>query len=224
MITYGFVLKRMAAVSLVAATVWLVPQIVEQVDHPPVAVMPTRAATAPPALTFTPPTAAPTRIALGNPAAYPNYGPAAELRSVEWLNVQTPPILADLRGRVVLLAFWGIDCAECLEVLPYVRQWDALYADQGLTVFGIHTPKFDHERSLAALRAELVRLDVTYPVAQDDANAIWQSYGGRVRPTVLLIDKAGNLRYVRESASGYDATESAIQALLAEIHTPSATP
>ncbi len=184
------------------------------------AYVPTHAASAIPALTFTPPTAAPTRVALGNAAPYPNYGPAAELRPVEWLNTETPPRLADLRGRVVLLAFWGIDCAECLQVLPYVRQWDAAYADQGLTVIGIHTPLLASERSLAALRAELVRLDVTYPVAQDDDNAIWQSYGGRIRPTINLIDKAGNLRYQREAASGYDATESAIQALLAEIHTP----
>ena len=220
MITYGFVLKRMAAVSLVAATVWLISQIVEQMERPQVVAMPTRAATAPPALTFTPPTARANADRAGQCRALPELRSRRRTPQVDWLNAETPPRLADLRGRVVLLAFWGIDCAECLEVLPYVRQWDALYADQGLTVIGIHTPKFDHERSVAALRAELVRLDVTYPVAQDDQNAIWQSYGGRVRPTLLLIDKAGNLRYVRESASGYDETERAIQALLAEIHTP----
>ncbi len=222
MITDRWTLKQLASAILIALAVMVGIEVVRQMpEQIEIAALPTLAAAVPPALTFTPPTLAPTRVALGNAAPYPNYGPAAELRPVEWLNAQTPPRLADLRGRVVLLAFWGIDCAECLQVLPYVRQWDALYADQGLTVIGIHTPKFDHERSLAALRAELVRLDVTYPVAQDDENAIWQSYGGRVRPTLLLIDKAGNLRYVRESASGYDATESAIQALLAEIHTPS---
>ncbi len=42
--------------------------------------------------------------------------------------------------------------------------------------------------------------------------------GASARPS--LIDKAGNLRYQREAASGYAETESAIQALLAEIHTP----
>ena len=69
--------------------------------------------------------------------------------------------------------------------MPYVRQWDALYADQGLSVMGIHTPQTDGERSLAALRAELVRLDVHYPVAQDADSAIFQSYGQRVRPAIL---------------------------------------
>ncbi len=221
MITDRWTLKQFATATFVALVVMIGVEVVRQMpERIEIAAVPTPIPTTLPALTFTPPTAAPTRVALGNAAPYPNYGPAAELRSVDWLNTETPPRLADLRGRVVLLAFWGIDCAACLQALPYVRQWDAAYADQGLTVIGIHTPLLASERSLTALRAELVRLDVTYPVAQDDQNAIWQSYGGRIRPTINLIDKAGNLRYQREAASGYDETESAIQALLAEIHTP----
>ncbi len=221
MILDRWALKQFAKATIVALGLTIGVEIIRQLPEPiEIASVPTLAVTVIPALTFTPPTAAPTRIALGNAAPYPNYGPAAELRPVEWLNTETPPRLANLRGRVVLLAFWGIDCAECLPVLPYVRQWDALYADQGLTVIGIHTPVRASERSLTALRAELVRLDVTYPVARDDQNAIWQSYGGRIRPTILLIDKAGNLRYQREAGGGFDATESAIEALLAEIHTP----
>ncbi len=223
MFIYGFSIKRAVSILLVLFTAlivvgWFIGLL--EARGQAVAFVPTPITpTIPPALTFTPPTAASTRLAPLDLAPYPIYGPAAELRSTVWLNSATPPRLADLRGQVVLLAFWSFDCTPCMQVLPYVRQWDALYADQGLTVIGIHNPQGDNERSIANLSAELTRLDITYPVAQDSENTMWQAYGQLIRPTLYLIDKGGNLRYQHVDVGGYDETESAIQALLAETHT-----
>ena len=177
------------------------------------------APTSPPAaLTFIAPTVAPTPAATRELAPYPVYGPAAELRDTVWLNTKgsAPPRLANLRGQVVLLEFWAFDCLPCVPTLSNVRAWNTIYGDQGLTVIGIHYPKVAEEHNYDALAAALVRLNISYPVAQDNDGATWSAYGQQVWPTLSLIDKRGYLRYQQVGAGGYDAMEAAIQALLAE--------
>ena len=64
-----------------------------------------------------------------------------------WLN--SPPLTPEgLRGRVVLVDFWTYTCVNWLRTLPYVRAWAAKYAEQGLTVIGVHTPEFDFEHDV----------------------------------------------------------------------------
>ena len=187
-----------------------------------VEVTPTRptllvAPTLPPAaMTFVAPTTAPTPAETRVLAPYPVYGPAVELRDEVWLNTDTPPRLADLRGRVVLLEFWAFDCVPCVPVLSNVRAWNTIYGGEGLTVIGIHYPKIAEERDYDALAAALVRLNITYPVAQDNDGRTWSAYGQQVWPTLTLIDKRGYIRYVQVGAGGYDAMEAAIQALIDE--------
>jgi thiol-disulfide isomerase/thioredoxin len=171
-----------------------------------------------PAMTFIPPTAVPTLAATPQYADYPNYGPAAELRDDVWLNTDPdqPLRLADLRGQVVLLEFWTFECINCIHVLLYVHAWYNTYHDQGLTVIGIHYPEFSYEADYNNLVAALKRLDVPYPVAQDNDGATWRAYGQRYWPTLYLIDKRGNIRYQRIGEGGYGTTEQVIQDLLAE--------
>src|SRR5262245_24482363 len=64
-----------------------------------------------------------------------------------WLN--SPPLSApELRGKVVLVDFWTYTCINWLRTLPYVRAWADKYRDQGLVVFGVHTPEFEFEKNI----------------------------------------------------------------------------
>ncbi|MEO8396157.1 MAG: redoxin family protein [Chloroflexota bacterium] len=210
----------MAAV-LIFALISLALTVLRQ-GSPPGEMTPTRPAiivapTNPPAaMTFVAPTTAPTPAETRVLAPYPVYGPAVEMRDQVWLNTETPPRLANLRGRVVLLEFWAFDCVPCVPVLSNVRAWNTIYGDQGLTVLGIHYPKIAEEHSYDELAAALIRLNITYPVAQDNDGLTWSAYGQQVWPTLTLIDKRGYIRYQQIGAGGYDAMEAAIQALIAE--------
>ncbi len=146
----------------------------------------------------------------------PDLGPAPELTNQVWLNADGPLRLADLRGHVVLLDMWTFGCINCQRVIPYLREWHDTYSDQGLVVIGNHYPEFDYERDLENLKEALVRLEVTYPVAQDNDRATWGAYNNRYWPTLYLIDKAGHIRYTHIGEGRYAETEAAIQALLAE--------
>ncbi len=146
----------------------------------------------------------------------PDLGPAPELTNQVWLNTEGPLRLADLRGSVVLLDMWTFGCINCQRVIPYLRSWHESYADQGLVVIGNHYPEFDYEADLGNLKEALVRLEVPYPVAQDNDRATWSAYRNRYWPTLYLIDKNGHIRYTHIGEGAYPETEAAIQALLAE--------
>ena len=83
-------------------------------------------------------------------------------------------------------------------------------------MIGNHYPEFGYERDLANLKQALVRLEVEYPVAQDNDRKTWGAYRTRFWPTLYLIDKQGNLRYQHIGEGRYEETEAAIQFLLGE--------
>ena len=162
-------------------------------------------------------------VAMASPAqqaALRDYGLAPELHDSVWLNSDRALRLADLRGQVVLLEMWTFGCINCIRTIPYVRQWHETYADSGLVVIGNHYPEFNYERDLNNVKDSLIRLDIPYPVIQDNDRETWGAYNNRFWPTIYLIDKQGHLRYKHIGEGRYDTTEAAIQTLLAEEYSP----
>lgn len=177
----------------------------------------------PPTATATPsPTAQPMPTQMRDLAALPTRGAAPELVNFSWLNSDRPLRLGDLRGQVVLLEFWTFDCINCIRTLPYVQRWHQTYAGQGLVVIGNHYPEFSYERDINNVAAAAERLGVTYPIALDTDGTTWRAYNQRYWPTIYLIDKWGEIRYMHIGEGAYDRTEQSIQALLAETYTPQA--
>jgi thiol-disulfide isomerase/thioredoxin len=149
-------------------------------------------------------------------SAYPDRGPAPEIANQVWINTDKPLRLADLKGKVVLLEMWTFECINCQHVLPYLEGWYQKYASQGLVVIGNHTPEFSYEADLGNLKQAVQRLNIKYPVDQDNDGATWNAYHNLYWPTAYLIDKNGHIRYQTIGEGMYTETEAAIVALLAE--------
>jgi thiol-disulfide isomerase/thioredoxin len=145
-----------------------------------------------------------------------NFGAAPELNNEVWLNTDHPLRLADLRGKVVMLDMWTFGWINCQHVIPSLRGWYEEYGSQGLVVIGNHFPEFSYEKELGSLKQAIRRLEVTYPVAQDNDGRTWSAYNNRYWPTMYLIDKRGDIRYKHIGEGHYEETEAAIKALLAE--------
>jgi thiol-disulfide isomerase/thioredoxin len=151
-------------------------------------------------------------------------GPAPSWKNSSWLNSDRPLTLAQLRGRVVLLNFWVFTCYNCTNTVPSLVDFDRKYRDRGLTIIGIHTPEFppyagEHDRGnlLRALR----QYHIEYPNAQDNDSRTWNLYGIRFWPSLVLIDKAGVIRYqgageFHLNDDTYDLWDRRIRGLLAE--------
>lgn len=103
-------------------------------------------------------------------------------------------------------------------MIPSLREWHNKYQDQGLVIIGNHYPEFSHEEDLDNLKSAVKELNIEYPVAQDNDGRTWRAYNTRYWPTLYLIDKKGNLRYVHIGEGAYGETEAAIQILLAETY------
>ncbi|MEJ2706983.1 MAG: redoxin domain-containing protein [Anaerolineales bacterium] len=101
-------------------------------------------------------------------------------------------------------------------MIPSLREWYDKYAQGGLVVIGNHYPEFNYEAELENLKAAIIRLDVPYPLVQDNQGENWRAFNNRYWPTLYLIDKRGDIRYRHIGEGRYAETEAAIQALLAE--------
>ncbi|WP_313076290.1 cytochrome c biogenesis protein DipZ [Agrobacterium pusense] len=155
--------------------------------------------------------------------ALPVEGTAPSLDgAVEWLN--SPPLAReDLRGKVVLIDFWTYSCINCIRTLPYVRAWAKKYRDQGLVVLGVHAPEFAFEKKIDNVRQAVAGFKIEYPVAIDNDYRIWRAFDNSYWPAHYLIDAKGQIRYHHFGEGDYRETEEAIQDLLREAGSTSAS-
>ncbi|MDH0871488.1 cytochrome c biogenesis protein DipZ [Agrobacterium pusense] len=155
--------------------------------------------------------------------ALPVEGPAPSLDgAVEWLN--SPPLAReDLRGKVVLIDFWTYSCINCIRTVPYVRAWAEKYRDQGLVVIGVHAPEFAFEKKIDNVRQAVAGFKIEYPVAIDNDYRIWRAFDNSYWPAHYLIDAKGQIRYHHFGEGDYRETEEAIQDLLREAGSTSAS-
>ncbi|GAA4283579.1 redoxin domain-containing protein [Brevibacterium daeguense] len=120
--------------------------------------------------------------------------------------------LADLRGKVVLLDFWTFCCINCLHVLDELRPIEEKYADE-LVIIGVHSPKFEFERTVEAVDKAVERYQVEHIVLDDPDLVTWQAYTARAWPTLVVIDPEG---YVVASMSG-EGHSAGLGALIEEL-------
>ena len=132
-----------------------------------------------------------------------------------WIN-SAPLTARELRGKVVLVDFWTYSCINCLRSLPYVEAWAQKYKDSGLVVIGVHTPEFDFEKQPANVQKAVTKFGITYPVALDSDEKIWDAFDNQYWPAHYFIDAKGKVRYEHFGEGDYDKSEQWIQELLAE--------
>lgn len=144
------------------------------------------------------------------PDAPPLDGAAA------WLGVDAPIAIESLRGQLVILDFWTYCCINCMHVLPLLRDIEHEFADQPLTVLGVHSAKFDAERDPRRIREAMKRYGVEHPVAVDSDMKIWDRYGATGWPTLALIRPNGKIAGLASGEPDGNLLRAAIRTILAE--------
>lgn len=135
----------------------------------------------------------------------------------DWIN-STPLNLKQLRGRVVLLDFWTFDCWNCYRSFPWLKSVEEQFAQRELTVIGVHTPEFDHERIRANVLRKVKEFALDHPVMIDNDYSYWRAMGNRYWPAFYLLDKQGRIRsvYFGETHIG-DRRATAIEKRIGEL-------
>jgi thiol-disulfide isomerase/thioredoxin len=132
-----------------------------------------------------------------------------------WLNSEPVPITA-LHGRVVLLHFWDFTSSSCIRTIPYLKEWSRIYESFGLSVIGVHRPRYKFGQNPETVFRSIERLGISYPVVLDNQHLLSAQYDIRSIPSLLLIDTSGFVRYQCTGEGGYELTEQLIQRHLYE--------
>lgn len=122
---------------------------------------------------------------------------APEFVGGPWLNTagHAPVTLASRRGEVTVVEFWTFGCINCRRNLPIYARWHKRFANQGVTIIGVHTPETPTERVAANVAARVKDLGIEYPVLLDADLRNWNRWRQQYWPTTYLVDKHGRIRY-----------------------------
>lgn len=135
------------------------------------------------------------------------------LKTSEWINSE-PMTLEELRGKVVLIDFWAWSCPECAKTLPHLKDLHVKYADQGLVIIGVHTPRGEFEKNVDDVRRAVAEKGIEYPVTIDHEYLTWLDYLANAWPTHYVVDQEGVIQLSHTGIGRYEETEAVIQRLL----------
>ncbi len=156
-------------------------------------------------------------VMAGRPAA-----PAQEKAAGVDVRVVKYDGLADavsgLRGKVVLVDFWGIDCGPCKKAFPHVLEMQRKYGADGLTVVSVAI-KLDDDAPTDRERGRVLKFlqdhgATTTNLLLDEKAAVWQ---GRLRfdsiPAVYVFNRQGKWYQFKDEFS-YDDVENLVAGLV----------
>ncbi|MBW3599233.1 MAG: TlpA family protein disulfide reductase [Planctomycetes bacterium] len=113
-----------------------------------------------------------------------------ELQVENWLNTEGKDLkLSDLKGKVVVLDFWGVWCGSCRAAMPHLKELYAKHKDKGLEVIGVHTT-MRGEDAAAYVEEEAL----PWPVAVDVEKKTVEAFRVDSFPDYYVIDRKGDLR------------------------------
>lgn len=118
--------------------------------------------------------------------------------------------LVSFKGKVVMVDFWATWCPPCVEEMPRIRAFYEENKAKGFEIVGI---SLDEDK--AALKKFVTKEKMTWPQYFDGQgwdNKLVKQFQVKSVPTVWLVDKKGNLRYLK----GNYGMKAKVQALLAE--------
>ncbi|HIF72830.1 MAG TPA: alkyl hydroperoxide reductase [Dehalococcoidia bacterium] len=102
-----------------------------------------------------------------------------------------------------------------MHVLPQLRKLEKKYADV-LTVVGVHSAKFNAEKSSENVREAVRRYGIGHPVVNDADFEIWKSYAARAWPTLMFLDPSGKVIGRHEGEFPVDALDQVLAGMIEE--------
>lgn len=114
------------------------------------------------------------------------------------------------RENPVLVNFWASWCGPCKEEAPDLNQLAAKY-DGRLDIYGVNVTRYDNRQNAERF---IRKYKVSYPIMFDTDGKVYESYGGAVFPTNVLIDRDGRVQEVILGALSFEELDDKVGKLV----------
>ena len=92
----------------------------------------------------------------------------------------------------LMIDFWATWCVPCLKVMKYLDEYHIEYKDQGFKVLMINT---DSPRSIGKVKSYLKSQNHQFLIGLDPNKVISKKLNGLVMPTLILVEKGGEIKW-----------------------------
>jgi len=125
--------------------------------------------------------------------------PAPPLEIAGWLDGKSRT-LDDLRGRVVVIDFWGLWCGACRSGIPSLKDLQDRYRNQPVTFIALHTAEGDTDALAARIEKFTEQQGWSWLHAIDSGTMTSNSltchaYGASAFPTQIIIGPDGRVSF-----------------------------
>lgn len=131
--------------------------------------------------------------------------------------------LASLKGKLVLLDFWGSWCFPCRSTHPHLRKLYAEYKDKGFEILGVASergkPEENYKKWTAALdQDQMTWVNVLSEPTEKGEQSVPGKYNVNAYPTKVLIDQNGIIvkKFVGSGAANAEALDKLVEQLLSK--------
>ncbi len=154
-----------------------------------------------------------------------NRAPAISAET--WLN-SAPLELEQLKGKVVVINFWAPWCSPCRQVIPQLVELYEKYKNNGLVIIGLTKLYGDYSddtgnkgivskrKEISLIKAFVQRHHITYAAVIADERTNSETYNVRDLPTLVFINKKGEVAHIHVGAGEEELITNKIEELLIE--------
>jgi peroxiredoxin len=144
-------------------------------------------------------------LTLAQSPAVGEEAPSFELEAWAFLaKGEKDPSAESLKGKTILVEFWGTWCGPCVRSIPRVQALHDRYKGRGLKVLGISYEGLD------VTKAFCEKNGYSFVVGSDPAKRVVNAFGVKHWPTSIVIDAEGKIAHVGTPYSVETAVEKAL--------------
>lgn len=99
--------------------------------------------------------------------------------------------LSEIRDEVVVLEFWASWCGACKRTTPVLNDLNREFGEDAVAFYAVNVEPIDRQRLQAAHAA----FGAEFPTLHDRTGEVQRRYSIRALPTVMVVDRAGVVRW-----------------------------